>query len=175
MEAVILLACANCGDQAHDCLSGTVLNYDWVILLLQSSSPSLPLANFPPTTLVSSKVNIYSFPIGPDFYGFDIFGISDNIAQIISARVNNSHKLVPLSGCYMVFVSAVSHDVVMPVYPQDYLCLYIAHFDVRVLWQCHVLNLLVQLCIQGGLFICIPQHFQWPGFGESAQQQCCLL
>lgn len=26
MEAVILMACANCGDQAHDCLSGTVVN-----------------------------------------------------------------------------------------------------------------------------------------------------
>lgn len=33
MEAVILLTCANCGDQEHDRLTGTVVNYDWIILL----------------------------------------------------------------------------------------------------------------------------------------------
>lgn len=33
MEAVILLTCANHDDQAHDCLTGTVVSYDWMILL----------------------------------------------------------------------------------------------------------------------------------------------
>lgn len=90
-----------------------------------SHPPPLLLASSLPTTFVSFEVNIYSFPIGPDFYGFDIFGISDIIAQVISVRLNNSHKLVPLFGCYIAFVSAISHDVVMLVYPQGYLYLHI--------------------------------------------------
>lgn len=125
MEAVILLSCTNCGDQACQALWSIMTG--WFCSL--SHLPPLPLANSLPTTFVSLKVNIYSFPTGSDFYGFNTFGISDIIAQVISARVNNFDKL-----CYILFVSAISHDVVMLVQPQGYLCM---HITISLVWRCY--------------------------------------
>lgn len=93
--------------------------------------PLSPCKFFLCTTSIPSKINIYYFPIGPDFADFYTFGIWDIIAQVIFAMVDNSIKLVPLF-CYyiMLLLSAISHVVIMLVYR-----------SVRVIFACTLLSL----------------------------------